>query len=60
MNNMKSLFIIAIMTAFAVTSFGANDNKITPSEIKSVKIYTKGAVVTRKATITADAGGFYY
>jgi len=51
---MKNIFTLALL--FAVLFSYAEDNKITNSEIKEVKIYTTGAVVTRTVKTTVEAG----
>src|ERR1017187_3487895 len=50
---MKTIFTVALILA-VLSSYG--ENKITNSEIKEVKIYTTGAVVTRNAKTMVDAG----
>src|ERR1017187_3456682 len=52
---MKNIFIFVLMLAVHF-SFAENENKITNSEIKQVKIYTSGAVVTRTVKTMVDAG----
>src|ERR1035437_1347035 len=54
--NFKHTTILAILLSATISSYADNDKKITSSEIKEVKIYTSGAVVTRKAKTTVEAG----
>ncbi len=56
MYRIKLVLCTAVLMSLNAISFGINDNKITPSEIKSVKIYTTGAVVTRTAKIVVESG----
>src|ERR1035438_7724044 len=56
MNTIKQVFCTLTIMTLAVIAFGTNDSKVTPSDIKSVKLYTKGAVVTRAAKLTVEAG----
>ncbi|MEI6815532.1 MAG: DUF4139 domain-containing protein [Bacteroidota bacterium] len=53
---MKNLIFVSLMLISFLVSNAGNDNKITPSDIKSVKIFTTGAVVVRTAKTAVDAG----
>ena len=52
---MKNIFTLALLF-MVLSTYAENENKITNSEIKQVKIYTTGAVVTRTVKTTVDAG----
>src|ERR1022692_4463326 len=52
---MKNIFTLALMFS-VLFIYAENENKITNSEIKEVKIYTTGAVVTRTVKTMVDAG----
>jgi len=54
--NLKHTLIPALLLLITMSSFADNDKKIAPSEIKEVKIYTTGAVVTRNAKTTVEVG----
>ena len=52
---MKNIFTLTLLLAF-LSGYAENNNKITNSDIKEVKIYTTGAVVTRTVKTMVDAG----
>ncbi len=55
MRNMKKLFSI-ICTVMIITQVGATDEKIVPSEIKRVTVYTQGAQIYRTSGYSIGKG----